>query len=154
MTDIKFTVYGIPKAQPRPRSVGFRDKLGNVKSRVYQVENTTGWRHDIIFNAGNYIPDSPIEVPCRVDITFLLKRPQRLYRKKDPDGCVPAPGKPDRDNLDKVVLDALVSCGILRDDALVIDGRILKLYHAKTGKPGAIISISTTLEVDMFWCGD
>jgi len=72
---------------------------------------------------------------------FLLKRPKRLYRKKDPDGIIPHAAKPDRDNLDKAVLDVLTTLGFWRDDGQISAGRIDKYYHAKGDKPGARITI-------------
>jgi Holliday junction resolvase RusA-like endonuclease len=82
-----------------------------------------------------------LEGPIQVDIDFFLPRPKRLCRKKDPDGPVPCDAKPDRDNLDKAVLDALTALGAWKDDCQVFNGFVCKWYASKAGRTGAIIRI-------------
>lgn len=65
---------------------------------------------------------APLEVPLAVRITGYFLRPASKPRKV----IFPA-GKPDRDNIGKLVQDSLN--GILwRDDALIVDGRDKKRY--------------------------
>jgi len=133
----KIWVSGEPKAQPRIRVV----KGGHA----YTPSTADGFKERIHWEAKKNCPQ-PIgdpSTPIRVDVTFFMKRPKRLCRKKDPGGPVFSTKRPDRDNLDKVVLDALVGAGILHDDSQVVSGLIEKYYHAINGKgPGAEISIS------------
>jgi Holliday junction resolvase RusA-like endonuclease len=50
--------------------------------------------------------------------------------------------KPDRDNLDKMMLDTLRSAQILpSDDSFVSDGRIMKLWSPKSGVKTTIRSV-------------
>jgi Holliday junction resolvase RusA-like endonuclease len=54
--------------------------------------------------------------PCKADLPRISKQRGR-YAKK-----------PDRDNIDKLILDALKRGGILKDDCIVADGLLRKRY--------------------------
>jgi Holliday junction resolvase RusA-like endonuclease len=49
--------------------------------------------------------------------------------------------KPDRDNLDKAVLDALTRCKFWLDDCQVCAGNISKQYTLVGVRPGVYISV-------------
>ncbi len=141
----EFFVTGEPKAQPRVRVT----KTGHA----YTPGSAKGFKERVHWTArakamGGVIDKLMIHewwmnghTPIRVDIDFFLKRPKRLCRKADPDGPVYAPKKPDKDNLEKAVLDALVGANVLWDDAQVVSGTVQKFYHAKDKGPGAMIKI-------------
>lgn len=129
-------VCGTPKAQPRPRAYV---RGGSVS--IYTPSVAKAWKEDLIAGALEQLPRRTLEGPVRVDTIFLLPRPKRLMRKRDPEGRIPHTSKPDVENLYKVILDALTAAGAYVDDAQVCEGRILKFYHAKRDKPGAIITI-------------
>jgi Holliday junction resolvase RusA-like endonuclease len=80
------------------------------------------------------------EGPLRIDINVYFPRPQRLMRAKDPDFAIWHTSKPDRDNIDKGILDALKGI-VFVDDAQVCMGEIRKYYHEKGGRPRAEIRI-------------
>lgn len=137
---------GIPKGQPRARS--------RPRGRgVYDPGTADGWKGDVQRAMLPHLPPSPLDGLLRVDIAVYLPRPKtfsKLVReayggtKKIPAGPVYCPSKPDRDNLDKAVLDALVGMGLIRDDALVVAGSISKYYAGAGvygGRTGAEISI-------------
>ena len=65
-------------------------------------------------------------------MTFVMTRPQRLMRKKDENCRVIHDRKPDLDNLQKSVLDALTKSAILLDDSLVCSCTAEKYYADKT----------------------
>ena len=136
-----FRVDGSPKAQPRPRA--FARKLGNGQTvvRAYEAGTAENWKSRIADGSRPFLPVSPLEGPIRVDLDLLLPRPKRLFRKKDPAGELPHDKKPDRDNCEKAVLDAMTELGWWRDDAQVCAGEVRKLYHAKDGRPGARIRV-------------
>lgn len=77
---------------------------------------------------------NPIKGPIRLDLTFVLKRPKGHYGTGRNSGRLKksAPRyhivKPDRDNLDKLVMDALNGY-LWRDDCQVVQGSIMKQYH-------------------------
>lgn len=135
----RIVVCGIPKGQPRHRA--FLNKHTN-RVCVYDNPVADDWKARVIQEAELVKPDAPLEGPLSVDIAFYLPRPKSRMRKCDPDGPIPCTTKPDRDNLDKCVLDALTQIRFWLDDCQVVDGRITKAYHAKAGRPGAVIEIT------------
>jgi Holliday junction resolvase RusA-like endonuclease len=137
---MRFTVYGTPQAQPRAKARNF-----GTHAAVYNPKTADTWKALIILaaRAADGFAACPMAGPLRVDATWYLPRPKRLMRKKDLDGPVWHLATPDRDNLDKAVLDALVQAGVMRDDAQVCAGQLLKLYAEKTGTPRAVIAVET-----------
>ena len=74
---------------------------------------------------------TPWSGPLCVDFTFYFPRPKNHFRSNGelkPSAPMWHTAKPDRDNADKSVLDALTNLGIWGDDKQVCDGRIRKLY--------------------------
>lgn len=135
---MEFFTPGIPKGQPRVRAFA---RGGHAA--VYDPGTADGWKGSIALAAKSYLPAIPFNCPIVCNLVFLFPRPARLMRKKDPEGRIPFTGKPDRDNSDKAVLDALTTIGMWRDDALVYDGRITKFYAAKDERTGCHIQIVT-----------
>lgn len=131
-----FAVRGLPKAQPRARAVRRGAHAG-----VYDPGTAAEWKSLVVAAARPQRPAQPLEGALCVSIDFLLPRPQKLMRKRDPEGELWCTAKPDRDNLEKAVLDALKQDGWFLDDALVCDGRVRKFYHSKSGIPGARVTI-------------
>ena len=72
----------------------------------------------------------PFEGPLSVSLTFFFPRPKGHYNKKGLKATAPKwhTTKPDRDNADKAVLDALTNLGIWADDKQVCCGWIRKMY--------------------------
>ena len=128
-------VYGDPKGQPRARAFS-----RGGKARVYDPGTAEGWKGQIAQAAHLHI-GYLLDEPVRVDAVFLFARPARLLRKKDPEGRIRHVCKPDRDNLDKAVLDAFTGIGLWRDDCQACSGIIEKFYAAKGEAPGAEIRI-------------
>lgn len=131
---ISFFVHGIPKAQPRAR----RSKHGGV----YTPDTAAAWKEAIVLQGRRYRPSSPIKEPLEVCLDFFLPRPKALERAKDPAGPIWAPVKPDRDNLEKAVLDALTADQWWIDDSQVCTGATRKFYRSKAGLPGVRITIT------------
>lgn len=154
-------VEGIPKAQPRPKSSSFKrtDKKTGIQydsSMIYNPKSADGWK-DLVKLAFIGHRGRNIEDPIICDIIFLMPRPKSLMRKKDPDGRIRHTKKPDRDNLDKSVMDCLSApvkkkkgnsfvlvggIGVWKDDCQVYKGTIEKYYCAKNENPGAYITIT------------
>lgn len=139
---IEFWVAGAPKGQPRPKAFS----RGGM-ARVYDPGTAEGWKGLIAQAAKPVLPSSPLDMPIRVDLTFYFPRPKSHYRtgKRKTERRADAPtfhcGKPDRDNLDKAVLDCMTTLRFWRDDSQVCDGRIRKLYDDGHG-PGCWVRIS------------
>ena len=148
MEALTIFVPGLPVAQPRPRAVSFRGR-----ARMYSPGTSNEWKSCVIHalqgNAGLF----PAGIPLRCDLTFYLPRPKGHFGSgKNADRLkASAPtrptGKPDRDNLDKAVCDAITAAGVWHDDSQVTDGRIRKRYAGLGyGMTGCEITITEDLE--------
>lgn len=162
MTPILFTVIGEPKGQPRPRA--FARKLGNkFVARVFEAGTAEEWKGQIAAAARPHAPASPLYVPVRVDVTFIFPRPKSHYVASNPAKPLRADapfwhtGKPDRDNLEKALLDALTQLGLFwHDDAQVCCGEVSKIYGPRGGAairitpaevPSAMLGLTAAREV-------
>lgn len=146
MKPILFFAAGQPKGQPRPRA--FARKMGDrFVARVYDAGTAEAWKSEIAAAARPFIPDEPIRVPVSLDLIFVLPRPKGHYRtgkhagELRPDAPLYHTAKPDFDNLAKAVSDTLTTLGFFRDDALIVDHTLTKLYHFGT-HTGCVIEIS------------
>lgn len=144
MNPITFYVRGEPKAQPRPRA--FARKFGATwQARVYDAGTAEGWKSLVAAAAKPFLPSEPLTGPLMVELCFHMPRPKSHYRtgKRFRELRDDAPtfhtGKPDRDNLEKAVCDALTQVGMWKDDGQVCDGQIRKLYAE--GSPGCHVTI-------------
>jgi Holliday junction resolvase RusA-like endonuclease len=127
---LKFFVAGLPKGQPRPRA---RQQKGFI--HIFTPTVADDWKMMVRFEAekawrANGYPCQFVGPLC-VDLTFYFPRPNDHFRSNG-ELKASAPmwhtSKPDRDNCDKPVLDALTNLCIWSDDDQVCDGRIMKLY--------------------------
>lgn len=145
MKTLSFFVQGNPVAQPRPRAA----KRGKTVV-IYNPGTADDWKKAIAREAQRIAKQSgwliPIPgQPLRCDCRFYFERPLSHHAGGDRSRAVKATApiyhaqKPDRDNLDKAVLDALTGAGIWPDDALVTCGFIGRYWAA--GTPGAQIDI-------------
>ena len=144
---LSFFVIGTPKGQPRAKAC----KRGN-HAGVYDPGTADEWKmfvRDAALKAWDKIK---WEGPLRVDLTIYFPRPKGHFGTGKKAGVLKesAPiwhiAKPDRDNSDKAILDALTNVHIWNDDAQVCDGRIKKLYAAPDQATGALIKISGAWE--------
>lgn len=113
---IHIHVAGTPRPQPRPRFV--RGRVVSTGTRLTKL-----WRiiMEIEFRK-NAPKGGPITVPVRVDCIAMFPTKQRERWGK------PHTIRPDRDNVEKGVLDVLVKGRVLKDDALVADGSFRKVW--------------------------
>jgi Holliday junction resolvase RusA-like endonuclease len=119
-------------------------KSGRVFAHVYEPGRKDSparqWKSDIRQEAARHIKGALLAGPLSVKIDFYFPRPQSLMRLKDPDGRIPHAKRPDRDNCDKAVLDALKGV-LFVDDCQACCGEVRKFYHEKDGRPRAEIHI-------------
>jgi Holliday junction resolvase RusA-like endonuclease len=107
-----FTIKVKPKAQARHRP----SKYGGY------YDPTSEFKKFIAMCVKVQRPTKVTEGPIRLSITFYMPRPKRLKKS-----AYWHTKKPDRDNLEKAICDALN--GILwTDDAQICDGPIKKIY--------------------------
>lgn len=146
MNTVQFFVSGDPKPQPRPRA--FARRFGEkYQARVYNPATAEGWKNQIAEAARHFIPFKlPLfDGPVSVGIEFVFRRPKAHFRS---NGML-KPGvphwfsrKPDRDNLEKAVLDALTVLGFWGDDGQVCAGPVSKRYARLGELPGAHVTIA------------
>jgi len=140
MKPIRLAVIGLPRPQPRVRV----PRHGHA----YNPPSADAWKDRILLAARAVRPRVPLTGPLRVDILFLFPRPAWHFvgRRHERGLCPEAPvwhaARPDRDNLDKAVLDALTRAGLWGDDAQVADGRIEKRYLQPGEAAGAFVTIA------------
>lgn len=137
MKELRFIVPAIPIAQPRPRAVAL-----NGKARVFGAPTA----HPVhAFKATcrmalmkAVIYEAPMLVPCAVEMVFVLPRPK--LPKKLGTGRLPHAKRPDFDNLEKSVVDALTGVA-WKDDSQLCDVRTQKWIAAVDEAPHVEISI-------------
>ena len=137
-----FHVDCVPVGQARARA--YVTKSGHAG--VYDAGNATSFKQALAWTAKLYRPQVLLTCPVRVSWTAYFPRPKALCRAKDPDGVVLHTVKPDRDNIDKAILDALTDAGWWKGDQLVCSGELEKFYHGKNGRPGLDIDIEVWSE--------
>lgn len=162
MNPITFFVPGIPKGQPRARSFALRGRGGKVILskkgqpiiRVYESGTAENWKSQVALAAKQFVPMPPLSAPLSVTLEFYFPRPKAHFRSNGelkPTAPIWHSGKPDRDNCEKAVTDALKLLGMFEDDGQICDGRVSKEYWPKhyggifdgrvTG-PGCVITIT------------
>lgn len=146
-TIITIQVRGVPAGQPRVKARAFKPKFGKVKARVYTPNTADGWKNEIYLAAVGKRPAQPHDGPVRVDWACYFSRTNELEHPSVPDEAIPHCVMPDRDNVEKAILDALTEAGYWKNDSRVYAGTVGKWYVARGHKPGARIVI--TLEPDV-----
>lgn len=146
-TILQVTIPAVPVAQPRGRATS-----RGGKARIYSptriktshgtkahpiVEYKLAVRHAVMRAYGGQVLDGPL----RLDLVFVMPRPASMIWKTKPMPRMPHIKKPDRDNLDKAVMDALT--GVLwRDDAQVCSGNVEKWIAAWNESPHVELTLS------------
>lgn len=109
--------------------------------RLYTPKKTSDWETGAAMVMSAFWRKAPIEGAVEVEVMAMFPRPKRLLRKKDPDGLMWKPSKPDSDNIEKSAWDALVKAGVVRDDALVVLNRTWCCYVDRFGGPRTCIRV-------------
>ena len=130
-----FGISGAPVAKARP--FGYRSKTG--KSIFFTPTKTKNFEHLVRERTEEKIK-KPMQGPINMTIIFFLPRPQRLIWKKRPMPIVPAPKKPDIDNLAKTILDGMRGVAFI-DDSQITIMHLFKRYHAGDQGPWTQIEI-------------
>lgn len=147
-TTISFIVPAVPVAQPRAVATNIHGH-----ARVYEprtVKTATGrqphpiaeFKAAVKMAARQAYSGPPLDCPLIVDVTFVFPRPAGLFWKTKPMPRLPHAKKPDRDNCDKAVLDALKGlCWV--DDCQACSGRIEKWIASGSEQPHVEVRIET-----------
>lgn len=134
---ITFRVPAIPVAQPRPRAT-----VVGGHARVYEPRQhpVAAFKASVRLAAAQAYEGPPLLGPLRVDCVFVFPRPSQLIWKTKPMFRIPHTKRPDRDNCDKAVLDAL--SGLLwKDDCQVCAGSLEKWIAAGDEQPHVEIRV-------------
>lgn len=135
MSEIRFTVPAVPVAQPRPRAVSMNGSarvFGAPKSHpVHAFKATCRMACEDIVNV-------PLEGPLAIVLAFILPRPK--LPKKLGTHRLPHTKRPDFDNLEKSVVDALTGRA-WKDDAQLCDVRTTKWIAAADEAPHVEVCI-------------
>lgn len=137
---ITFSVPGEPRGMGRPRFAVRRGRGGRAFAKVYTDAESAKYKELVTLYARAHMPRQRWEGPVRLDVTAYLERPQRLLKKSSPLGPIWCTTKPDRDNIEKAVLDALTDAGLWLDDKQVCAGEVQKFFVAIGSRPGLVIS--------------
>jgi len=146
---VEFTVYGEPAPQGSKKFVGMRGGKGVL------VENSKAvkpWRRDVADNGmlammggieGPY-RSAPLDGPLMASIVFTLQRPASAHKSRRwPDR------KPDLSKLLRSTEDALVTAGVIADDARIVCFRDLRKVYVgdpdALPMPGARIKVGTMI---------
>lgn len=147
MSTLTFQVTGEPKGQPRPRA--FARKMGSVHvARFYDSDVADVWKSAVQIALLEMLKQTRWELtlgPVSVSLTFAMPRPKSHFGAKGlkPSAPVAHVGKPDVDNLAKLILDQLTRSGnVWRDDSQVVSLTVHKFY-AVGAEQGCSVSIST-----------
>lgn len=148
---IHFTVYGTAKAQGNktarhsPKSGKSWVVEGSSKSAIGAAE----WRRAVADAARRYQEAEQIPLldgALQVTLVFVIDRPKSVSPTKRPRPCT----RPDPDKLARAVLDALKGT-LIKDDGLVVDLLVHKLYGSETEPPQARITIQPAVACPRPW---
>lgn len=134
MTPIVLIIPGEPVGAGRPRFFRRGAGVGTyTPDKTVQFEARVG-------QAALEQCQHTIEGPVEVVIKATFGRPQRLLRKKDPQGELLHTSKPDVDNVAKAVLDGLRT--VIGDDCKVARLICEKWYAAKGGHARTTVKLA------------
>jgi len=139
---VRFLIDAEPVPQPRQRhAVGKHGKMAGVVMN-YIPKNHPIWVFKDVcrLRAKQAYQGKPLEGPLRVHLLFLLPRPGRLIWKTRLMPRAWAPGRPDIDNFEKAVLDAL-SGHLWADDSQIVDLHSMKMYSSGDEEPGVEVMV-------------
>jgi Holliday junction resolvase RusA-like endonuclease len=134
---IEFT---IPIQALSLQSSGKRMVIRNGRPVFFKNKRASDYHKLICAYVARYLPKSPFSVPMHVSVEFHLPRPARLNGKKHFDGIIPHDRRPDLDNLQKSLQDALY--GFWNDDAQIASLSLRKFFAAKNQRPHINIQIN------------
>jgi Holliday junction resolvase RusA-like endonuclease len=145
-TPICFFVQGFPK--PAGSKRGFLNKYSGRVAIVDACKESRDWKTDVKAAARGAYSGPLLDLPLRVRFTFHLLRPKNHFGSGKNSQLIKGSApqwpvvKPDTLKLARGVEDALTGV-IWRDDCLIVDERIRKVYG---DVPGVSIEIGEMVE--------
>lgn len=135
------TILGTPQQQGSKRVFGGRAVEANKK--------LAPWRADAIATLAKAMAEQQVGQfagPVTVEAAFNYARPAAHYGTgRNADRLKPSaphhkPSAPDLDKLQRALGDALTQAGVLRDDALIVEWKVVKRWAAA---PSVQVTVST-----------
>lgn len=145
MDEISFTIVGNPKAQKRHRTYT-KGKGGRPLPFARNVDPSKEDKADMLAQIMQYRPDAPWTGPVQVIVSWVFTRPKNHFRtgkhagKLRSDAPICCDKKPDIDNLEKALLDALNGVFWL-DDAQVAGVVKTKTYSDLPERPRTEVTL-------------
>jgi len=136
---IHISVAGTPA--PQGSKKGFvNPKTGQVMIVDDNPATLSTWRQDVVEATRRTMGDRPgfgRLIPVRIRVTFLLRRPPSLPKRR----TMPVT-RPDLGKLMRATEDALKTAGAYADDGQIVRSSLEKRYAADGRPTGALITIS------------
>ncbi len=136
---IEFFIEGEPVGKPRSHT---------AKGRTFYKEGPwTRWVAQATLQMRKKAPSEPLLGPLVVTVVAYFTLPQKPSKelrariKECGDSLVPHTSTPDRDNVDKAVLDLLQKLGFMKNDSQVFHGGVRKFYAHHESPPGCLVII-------------
>lgn len=133
-----FTIPGEPVGKGRPRFSGTK----NGRVHTYTPDKTAKYEKLVRKCWKDSVGKSFGDAPVAVDVYAYFPIPKSYSQKQVRDikaGKERPTKKPDRDNIVKIILDALNGLAY-DDDKQVVDGRCVKLY-AVDNRPRVVVAV-------------
>ena len=139
MPEIELTINAIPVAQPRQRSAVI---AGHIRTYTPAKHPVNAFKAACQAALARAYHGPPLDGPVRLEVLFVLPRPQSMIRKTRPNPRTWHAKKPDVDNLLKSLKDALTGLA-WRDDSQVAQCRAAKVVASGDEQP----HVEATIEV-------
>lgn len=133
MTEFAFRVYQRPLPMPRPQ-------VGRKGIYYPNSREVIAYKEELRFSAKNEMKRTGIRIindPVLVKLEFVFPRIQKLPKL---GGRVPHPVRPDVDNLEKAVFDALNKV-VWKDDSQIFTCQSTKWYASDGEKPSVLVKV-------------
>jgi len=101
--------------------------------RMFKDKRGVACRDTWVSLLAAHSPEMPIEKPCSMKVAFTWPWRKAEPKKNKALGWLPMYTKPDLDNLSKIFVDSLVTCGWLVSDQIVWKLTLMKGWGDVTG---------------------
>lgn len=136
MTATTFFVPGRPRPQPRPRF---------ANGHAYTPDTAKDWKAAVVAAYVKSVGvNEPTKLPVALRLEFYFQLPKSklaAYGRGELSGYHSQ--RPDLDNLEKAVMDALTDAGAWADDCQVVSKKSVKVWAEPNAEEGCGISITT-----------
>lgn len=141
---MEFVVHGVPVSQPRVKATRRGNHAGVYTPTKTSTGNSNGvaeFKAAIRMKAASMRTGPLLMGPLRVDLVFVFPRQSSKIWKSRSMPRYRKTTKPDRDNLDKLVMDALTGV-VWGDDNQVCSGSIDKWHASAEEAPHVLVRIT------------